>query len=150
MTDDIEGVLPYIAPEVLGKKPYTKQSEVYSLSMIMWELTSGKPPFTEYNHDIDLALLILDGKRPEIVEGTPDFYSNIMMRCWDANPENRIQPSLLPKLFEEMLDLCKFIDNSEFSKVSIIPTQNFAYTPMTTEQFTTTNRKGIEPGKVRF
>ncbi|RGB38925.1 kinase-like domain-containing protein, partial [Rhizophagus diaphanus] len=28
-------VLPYIAPEVLKNKPYTKQSEVYSLSMII-------------------------------------------------------------------------------------------------------------------
>ncbi len=123
MTNDIIGVLPYIAPEVLRNNPYTKQSEVYSLSMIMWELTSGKPPFSEYNHDINLALsIILDNKRPEIIEGTPEFYSKVMKQCWSANPENRIQSSLLPKIFEEMLDLCKLMDNS---KINVMQTPSF-------------------------
>jgi len=123
VTNDIIGVLPYIAPEVLRNNPYTKQSEVYSLSMIMWELTSGKPPFSEYNHDINLALsIILDNKRPEIIEGTPEFYSKVMKQCWSANPENRIQSSLLPKIFEEMLDLCKLMDNS---KINVMQTPSF-------------------------
>ncbi|RIA88569.1 hypothetical protein C1645_739293 [Glomus cerebriforme] len=30
-SNDIQGVLPYIAPEVLRNNPYTKQSEVYSM-----------------------------------------------------------------------------------------------------------------------
>ena len=67
--------------------PYTKQSEVYSISMIMWELTSKKPPFSDYKHDIGLALSILiDELRPEIVEGTPDFYVDIMRQCWNPDP----------------------------------------------------------------
>ncbi|PKC73126.1 kinase-like protein, partial [Rhizophagus irregularis] len=112
-SDNIQGVLPYIAPEVLTCKPYTKQSEVYSLSMIMWELASKKPPFSNsYNHDIGLALAILDGLRPEIVEGTPDFYADFMRQCWNSNPLERPDASLLPKLFEEMLELCKMADNN--------------------------------------
>ena len=34
----IFGVIPYLAPEVLSKKPYTEKSDIYSLGMIMWEL----------------------------------------------------------------------------------------------------------------
>ena len=33
----IFGVIPYLAPEVLSKKPYTKESDIYSFGMIMWE-----------------------------------------------------------------------------------------------------------------
>src|SRR2546421_5516703 len=33
----IFGVIPYMAPEVLSKKPYTKESDIYSFGMIMWE-----------------------------------------------------------------------------------------------------------------
>ncbi len=67
--NNIQGVLPYIAPEVLRCKPYTKQSEVYSISMIMWELTSNKPPFSNnHHHGVEFALAILDGLRPEIIE----------------------------------------------------------------------------------
>ncbi|RGB38921.1 kinase-like domain-containing protein, partial [Rhizophagus diaphanus] len=89
VSSSIQGVLPYIAPEVLRNKPYTKQSEVYSISMIMWELTSNKPPFSNKHHDVELALSILDGLRPNTVEGTPDFYTNIMKQCWDSDPLKR-------------------------------------------------------------
>ncbi|GET66189.1 kinase-like domain-containing protein [Rhizophagus irregularis DAOM 181602=DAOM 197198] len=43
------------APEILRCKPYTTQSEVYSL-----ELTSDEPPFSTNHHDVGLALVVLD------------------------------------------------------------------------------------------
>ena len=34
----IFGVIPYLAPEVLSKKPYTQGSDIYSFGMIiLWE-----------------------------------------------------------------------------------------------------------------
>ena len=33
--DGIYGILPYIAPEVLNKHPYTKESDIYSFGIIM-------------------------------------------------------------------------------------------------------------------
>ncbi|CAB4442773.1 unnamed protein product [Rhizophagus irregularis] len=122
-SNSIQGVLPYIAPEVLRCKPYTKQSEVYSLSMIMWELTSDKPPFSNKRHSAGLALEILDELkplRPKIVKGTPEFYANIMKQCWSSDPLKRPDASLLPKLFEEMIDLCKVTDdNIASSKITL-------------------------------
>src|SRR6266480_2576393 len=85
----IFGVVPYLAPEVLSKKPYTKESDIYSFGMIMWEHTTGKKPFYARSHDHHLILDILEGKRPEITEDTPEFYANLMKKCWDSNPENR-------------------------------------------------------------
>ncbi|CAB5186073.1 unnamed protein product [Rhizophagus irregularis] len=122
-SNSIQGVLPYIAPEVLRCKPYTKQSEVYSLSMIMWELTSDKPPFSNKHHDASLALEVLDELkplRPKIVKGTPEFYANIMEQCWSSDPLKRPDASLLPKLFEEMIDLCKVADDIASSKITLI------------------------------
>ncbi|CAI2193218.1 3958_t:CDS:2, partial [Funneliformis geosporum] len=43
--NDIYGVLPFVVPEVLRGQPYTLASDIYSFSMIMWELISGIPPF---------------------------------------------------------------------------------------------------------
>ncbi|CAG8794480.1 14852_t:CDS:2, partial [Cetraspora pellucida] len=39
---NIYGIMPYIAPEVLNKKQYSFSSDIYSLGMIMWELTKAE------------------------------------------------------------------------------------------------------------
>src|SRR5437773_4334184 len=71
------------------KKPYTKESDIYSFGMIMWTYTTGKKPFYNISHDQHLILNILEGKRPEITKDTPEFYADLMKKCWDPNPENR-------------------------------------------------------------
>ena len=86
----IYGVIPYLAPEVSSKKkPYTKESDIYSFGMIMWEFTTGKKPFHDRSHNHILISDILKGERPQITDDTPEFYAKLMKRCWDHNPENR-------------------------------------------------------------
>ena len=88
-TNKIFGVIPYLAPEVLSRKPYTKESDIYSFGMIMWEHTTGKKPFHYRAYDHILILDILKGERPQITDDTPELYAELMKRCWDHNPENR-------------------------------------------------------------
>src|SRR6266511_3570859 len=57
--------------------------------MIMWEHTTGKKPFHDRPHDEYLMLDILKGERPKITDDTPEFYAELMKKCWDHNPENR-------------------------------------------------------------
>ncbi|PKC63193.1 kinase-like protein, partial [Rhizophagus irregularis] len=56
--NEIYGVLPYMAPEILRHNSYTPESDIYSFSMIMWEFTSGIPPFNHEAHDFQLSLSI--------------------------------------------------------------------------------------------
>ncbi|CAB5303937.1 unnamed protein product [Rhizophagus irregularis] len=86
---DIYGVIPFMAPEVLRGKSYTPASDIYSFSMIMWEFTSGVPPFNNRAHDIQLSLSICKGERPEIIENTPQCYIDLMKMCWDEDPLKR-------------------------------------------------------------
>src|SRR4051812_43378754 len=83
------GVIPYLAPEVLSKKQYTKESDIYSFGMIMWEFTTGKKPFHDRPHNCILISNILKGERPQITDDTPEFYAKLMRRCWNHNPKNR-------------------------------------------------------------
>ncbi|POG73692.1 kinase-like domain-containing protein [Rhizophagus irregularis DAOM 181602=DAOM 197198] len=85
----IYGNLPYIAPEVIIGKEQTFKSDIYSIAMLMWEVSSGRPPFINYEHDYDLAMNIVNGIRPKIVPGTPLEYKNLMKQCWDADPSKR-------------------------------------------------------------
>jgi serine/threonine protein kinase len=87
--DKVYGVMPYIAPEVLNGEPYTSSSDIYSVGVIMAELSSGKPPFCNKKHDLSLALAICNGLRPEFGKGTPEFYKKLAYKCMDANSNER-------------------------------------------------------------
>ncbi|POG69988.1 kinase-like domain-containing protein, partial [Rhizophagus irregularis DAOM 181602=DAOM 197198] len=86
--NSIYGNLPYIAPELLCGKETTFASDIYSVGMLMWEISSGQPPFI-CKHNYDLAIEIVNGIRPKIVPGTPLKYKELMEKCWDADPTKR-------------------------------------------------------------
>src|ERR1044072_6355146 len=85
----VYGNLPYIAPEVINGKEYAFASDIYSIAMLMWEISSGQPPFINYEHDYCLAANIINGIRPRIVSGTPLEYESLIKQCWDADPLKR-------------------------------------------------------------
>ncbi|POG67609.1 kinase-like domain-containing protein [Rhizophagus irregularis DAOM 181602=DAOM 197198] len=89
LNNEIYGVIPYIAPEIFQGFAFSKESDVYSMGMIMWELTTGCKPFANIGHDHALIYQIIDGIRPAITEDTPECYANLMKRCWDADPKKR-------------------------------------------------------------
>ncbi|POG75319.1 kinase-like domain-containing protein [Rhizophagus irregularis DAOM 181602=DAOM 197198] len=85
----IYGNLSYIAPEVIIGRKYTFASDIYSIAMLMWEISFGQPPFMDYEDEHILVYNIIDGIRPKIVPGTPLEYKNLMKECWDADPLKR-------------------------------------------------------------
>ena len=49
--NNIYGILPYIAPEILRGQNYTKAADVYSFGIIMYEVFSGLPLYHNVSHD---------------------------------------------------------------------------------------------------
>ncbi|CAI2174893.1 4204_t:CDS:2 [Funneliformis geosporum] len=88
-SDQVYGVLPYLASEVLYREPYTLASDIYSFGVIITELSSGLPPFHNRKHDMTLALDICNGLRPEFGKGTPEFFKKLAYKCMDAIPIQR-------------------------------------------------------------
>ena len=86
---EIMGVMPYVAPELFNDGAYSKASDVYAFSILMWEISSGEKPFHEFIHDKLLALRIFNGLRPTITEDTPQFYRDLMQKCWHSDPTKR-------------------------------------------------------------
>jgi len=84
-SDNLCGVIKYAAPEYLRGNPYTQAADVYSIGMIMWLLSSGKQPFFGQEDDFKLVVSICEGKRPEIFEGTPPVYADLMQKCWSTD-----------------------------------------------------------------
>jgi len=83
------GIVPYITPEVFQGRKNTKESDVYSIGMLMWVIFAGHPPFDGRSHDADLIFRMCEGLRPQILPNMPDDYAKIMQKCWDVDPFKR-------------------------------------------------------------
>ncbi|RIA94298.1 kinase-like domain-containing protein [Glomus cerebriforme] len=85
----VYGVLPYMAPEVLCGQQYTKAADIYSFGIVMNEFISEETPYENVPNDHILAIAICKGLRPEISKDTPKLLADLIIKCWDANAENR-------------------------------------------------------------
>ncbi|EXX51991.1 uncharacterized protein OCT59_007136 [Rhizophagus irregularis] len=93
------GVIPYVDPKRFsGRKKnknsnqtcsFNEKSDIYSVGVLFWEISSGQPPFSAEEYDIDLALEISQGRREEPIPNTPENYIKIYTECWDIEPDNR-------------------------------------------------------------
>ncbi|RHZ75467.1 hypothetical protein Glove_213g86 [Diversispora epigaea] len=97
--NNIFGVLPYIAPEVLsGDEEYTKAADVYSYGIVAYEIVIGFPPYPDIPHDKDLAMKICNGLRPKIPFHTPKLITKIITIISNSKIFFLFYP-MLPKFF---------------------------------------------------
>ncbi|CAB4404698.1 unnamed protein product [Rhizophagus irregularis] len=88
------GVIPYIDPKKFSGTrtqiyKLNEKSDVYSLGILLWEISSGHPPFYNEPYDLCLALEISKGLREDIVPNTSPHYVKLYTECWDGEPYNR-------------------------------------------------------------
>ncbi len=116
-SNKIYGVLPYISPEILRGNLPTKYSDIYSFGIIMWMLIMGIRPWCNRPNDLKLANEICFGLRPEIIDGTPDIYIQLMTQCWDSDPLKRPTASQLYESLKSWIDAIDDPDSSELSEL---------------------------------
>ncbi|EXX76365.1 Rad53p [Rhizophagus irregularis DAOM 197198w] len=99
-TSKMVDVIPYVDPKSLNKYidndqnenyKLNEKSDIYSIGVIMWQISSGFRPFYSegVKYDMTLALEIQEGNREGIIEGTPLWYSDLYKRCWKSEPDER-------------------------------------------------------------
>ncbi|RHZ85075.1 hypothetical protein Glove_71g38 [Diversispora epigaea] len=116
---NIFGVLPYIAPEVLSGKKYTKAADVYSFGIIVYEIVTGLAPYYDIPHDRDLARQICIGLRPKIPFHIPKLIAQVIMRCWDARVTHRPTFEELNKELQKYYKDHKENNHEEINEITI-------------------------------
>ncbi|GES80273.1 kinase-like domain-containing protein [Rhizophagus clarus] len=94
--DNLSVMISYIDPQLFKKKTdgdknykENKKSDIYSVGVLLWEISSGQIPFKSYSEKLVLMSEILNGKREIPVSDTPVDYIDIYTRCWRNNPDDR-------------------------------------------------------------
>ncbi|CAI2173546.1 15662_t:CDS:2 [Funneliformis geosporum] len=85
-------VFQYVDPEYLKNHQEfirNKKSDVYSVGVVLWQITSGRIPFEFELPDFSLVQSIIEGKREIAIKGIPSKYVEIYTACWEGNPKNR-------------------------------------------------------------
>ncbi len=88
------GTIPYMAPELLAGKTFSRQTEVYSLGVLLYELIAGKVPFR--SRTVQGQLELVEGNISTIFIQTfdpplPPRLMAICRRCLAWDPADRYQ-----------------------------------------------------------
>lgn len=85
------GSLRYMAPEVAMSKPYNDRSEIYSMSLILWEMLTHQPVYANVEAHTFEQMVCLDHVRPTLPDEMPDEAKQLLSRGW--HPEHWKRPS---------------------------------------------------------
>jgi len=103
------GTYPYIAPEVYHGKGFGPESDIYSFSIIIWEMATRvmtgqyMKPFGEHKHiKMEVQILVQAAKlglRPSVIEGTPASLKTLITDSYSADREKRpLAPETIARL----------------------------------------------------
>ncbi|CAG8578227.1 1323_t:CDS:2 [Gigaspora margarita] len=107
----IQGIQAYVEPQCYIQ--YDKivkideKSDIYSLGVLLWELTSGHPPFLSFCNKAAIPIHVALGHREKSVPGTPSGYVKLYKKCWDTEPERRPTISKILRRFNKLSEKVK-------------------------------------------
>ncbi|HKQ52801.1 MAG TPA: protein kinase, partial [Pyrinomonadaceae bacterium] len=108
----IMGTDRYMSPEQARGQEVDARADVWSLGCVLYEMLSGRPPFTgETTSDVVAALLKTEpAPLPKVATGTPGELQRIVSKCLEKDREERY-PSA-EELFTDLRRLQKRLEAS--------------------------------------
>ena len=109
------GTLQWMAPELFNQGAIpTKKTDVYSFGILVYELLAEREPYsevlTQFPSESDFIGAIQAGMRPNVhyIDGSQELQVKIlldvMMKCWDAKPDQRPEMSDVVALLKKFLN----------------------------------------------
>ncbi|RHZ86284.1 hypothetical protein Glove_52g40 [Diversispora epigaea] len=90
--------------ELFNRICKNKSSDIFCLGIILWEISSGNPPFEmESSSNVGLLNYIVKEKREMAIPGTPHKYKEIYTDCWRHGGNSRSDISQVFKNLSEII-----------------------------------------------
>lgn len=85
----VRGTLPWMAPELMDGTRVCEKVDVYSFGIVMWELLTGKEPYSDLHYGMILGGIVSNTLRPEVPEDCDKMWRSLMEECWSNEPAER-------------------------------------------------------------
>jgi len=86
--DGITGTVPYMAPEILSRRPYGFPVDVYAYAVVLNEMTSMERPYDGNTPEYVMSAVLNADARPRTRDTSP-ILSNLTRLCWRKDPRER-------------------------------------------------------------
>ena len=99
------GTPKYMAPEILNKKRYKKAADVYSFAITMYEgfIWNNAYQGEIFKFPWKIANFVCEEKRLEKPSEIKDDYYELITKCWQQEPKERLEISAIITQLETML-----------------------------------------------
>ena len=75
---------------MVNRKPYSKETDVWSFGCFIYELGKGVPPFEEFNDYVESTLQAIANREPLQVPGRSEQFNDLLSQCTQKAAASRI------------------------------------------------------------
>ena len=125
------GTIKWMAPEIITSKSYNETCDIYSFSIILWEILTREEPYSgeKFRHMMlpqFMMEIIKQDIRPDSITDAPPVLIDIMVKCWNKDYLARPSAASLVTTFEKLCHMGKLVKplqtgTGEHLKQTIIP-----------------------------
>lgn len=101
------GSLRYMAPEVALQQRYSSTCDVYSFSVLLWEMLALERPYRKFRYEKDFSTKVyVQGVRPQPRRNWSDSCKDLLTRGWESDPRKRLTiREVKERLYKELIHI---------------------------------------------
>ena len=99
----LAGTGRYMAPEVLSGKPYGLPADIFSFTLLFWQMLHQDTPYKGLNATQHRRSLLMWKTRPNISKKIPSAVKKIVKKGWEHRPKKRLRMREIERRLHEYL-----------------------------------------------